>query len=95
MGSDGAPPGTKGRDRVGEQGTPKGQTNDSKVYTDSGPRERLKAEIVAGDRSGRRGQRSARTAKLLSRAYDEAGGGDTTEERTETPGHLVGRTDAE
>jgi hypothetical protein len=69
--------------------------NDPKVSTDSGPRERLKAEIVAGDRSGRRGQWCARKAHLLARAYEEAGGGDTTEERSEAAGRLVEWTDAE
>ena len=52
------------------------------VYTDPALRECLKAEIIAGDKGGRPGQWSAPKAQLLTRAYEEAGGGYTSEVRT-------------
>ena len=53
-------------------------------YTDPELRERLKAEIFAGDRGGRPGQWSARKAQLLAREYVEAGGGYTTDKAHES-----------
>lgn len=44
-------------------------------YTDPELRERLKTEIVAGDKGGRAGQWSARKAQLLAAAYERHGGG--------------------
>ena len=44
-------------------------------YTDPELRERLKAEIRAGDRGGKPGQRSARKAQLLVQEYERHGGG--------------------
>ena len=61
---------------------------DETVYTDPVLRERLKTEITAGDKGGRPGQWSARKAQLLARADEEAGGGYTTEERSEAQDHL-------
>lgn len=44
-------------------------------YTDPELRERLKQEIIDGDRGGKPGQWSARKAQLLAREYEKAGGG--------------------
>ena len=38
-------------------------------------RERLKAEVIQGDKGGRPGQWSARKAQLLAHEYEAAGGG--------------------
>ena len=66
------------------------RTSDSRTYTDPDLRERLKAEILAGDKGGRAGQWSARKAQLLAGAYKRAGGGYTTgkEHEPETARHL-------
>jgi hypothetical protein len=53
-------------------------------YTDPELRERLKAEITAGDRGGRPGQWSARKAQLLAGEYKKAGGGYTTDKSDES-----------
>lgn len=60
----------------------------SNSYTSPELRERLKSEIMAGDRGGRPGQWSARKAQLLAREYERAGGG-YRGERTQTQEHLV------
>ena len=44
-------------------------------YTKPALRERLKNEIQAGDKGGRKGQWSARKSQLLTHAYEKAGGG--------------------
>lgn len=64
-------------------------------YTDPELRERLKAEIIAGDRGGKPGQWSARKAQLLATEYEKAGGGYTSDERTETQEHLQEWTEEE
>ena len=66
------------------------RTSDSRTYTDPDLRERLKAEILAGDKGGRPGQWSARKAQLLANAYKRAGGGYTTgkEHEPEAARHL-------
>jgi hypothetical protein len=53
-------------------------------YTDPELRERLKAEITAGDRGGRPGQWSARKAQLLASEYKKAGGGYTSDKAHES-----------
>lgn len=58
------------------------------AYTDPELRERLKDEIMAGDRGGDKGEWSARKAQLLTREYEKAGGGYTSEKRTESQQHL-------
>jgi uncharacterized protein DUF6321/uncharacterized protein DUF5872 len=45
------------------------------VYTDPALRDRLKAEIMAGDKGGKPGQWSARKSQLLASEYKKAGGG--------------------
>ena len=46
-------------------------------YTDPALREKLKAEVIAGDKGGKPGQWSARKAQLLTHAYESHGGGYT------------------
>jgi len=45
------------------------------IYTDPALRDRLKAEIQAGDDGGKAGHWSARKSQLLASAYKKAGGG--------------------
>ena len=53
-------------------------------YTDPGLRDRIKAEVTAGDRGGKPGQWSARKAQLLAAEYKRAGGGYTTDKDHES-----------
>ena len=58
-------------------------------YTEPELRERLKEEIKASDKGGRKGQWSARKSQLLVREYEAAGGGYLHDgERTESQQHL-------
>ena len=45
------------------------------TYTDPALRDRLKAEIMAGEKGGHAGQWSARKSQLLASEYKKAGGG--------------------
>ncbi len=47
----------------------------SETYTDPALRDRLKAEIMAGEKGGKAGEWSARKSQLLAAAYKKAGGG--------------------
>lgn len=49
--------------------------SDPSHYTDPALRDRLKDEILAGDKGGRPGQWSARKAQLLAHEYEAQGGG--------------------
>ncbi len=51
-------------------------------YTDPDLRDRIKAEVTAGDKGGRPGQWSARKAQLVAHEYEAQGGG-YKHERTE------------
>lgn len=51
------------------------QAADDKVYTKPDLRERLKNQIIAGDKGGKSGEWSARKAQMLALAYKSAGGG--------------------
>ena len=51
-------------------------------------REKIKEEIMAGDKGGKPGQWSARKAQLLTHDYEKAGGGYLHDERTESQQHL-------
>ncbi len=51
-------------------------------YTDPELRERIKQEVMAGDKGGRAGQWSARKAQLVAHEYEAQGGG-YKHERTE------------
>lgn len=53
----------------------KKKTSDPEQYTKPDLREKLKNEIIAGDKGGRPGQWSARKAQLLVQEYEKAGGG--------------------
>jgi hypothetical protein len=53
------------------------------TYTDPELRERIKAEVTAGDRGGRPGQWSARKAQLVAAEYKRQGGGYTTDKEHE------------
>lgn len=50
-------------------------------YTEPELRERLKEELLAGDRGGRPGEWSARKAQLLAQEYERQGGGYANEGR--------------
>lgn len=62
-------------------------------YTDPALRERLKNEIMAGDKGGKPGQWSARKAQLLTHEYEKEGGKYKHDERTESQQHLQQWTD--
>jgi hypothetical protein len=47
------------------------------AYTKAGLRERIKREVMAGDKGGKPGQWSARKAQLVAQRYEAAGGGYT------------------
>ena len=56
-------------------------------YTDPELRERIKAEVTAGDKGGRPGQWSARKAQMVAHDYEAQGGG-YKHERTEAQNSL-------
>ncbi len=60
------------------------------TYTDPKLRDRLKAEITAGDKGGKPGQWSARKAQLLAHEYEKAGGDykNGEKKKTESQRHL-------
>ena len=62
------------------------------VYDNSPLRDKLKAEITAGDKGGKSGQWSARKAQMLAIAYKKAGGGYLTK-KSEAQTHLDDWTD--
>ena len=49
--------------------------SDPDRYTDPDLRDRIKAEIMAGDKGGKPGQWSARKAQMVASEYEHAGGG--------------------
>jgi hypothetical protein len=53
------------------------------TYTDPDLRERIKAEVLAGDKGGRAGQWSARKAQLVAAEYKRQGGDYTTDKAHE------------
>ncbi|MCC3156065.1 hypothetical protein LJ737_02395 [Hymenobacter sp. 15J16-1T3B] len=60
----------------------------ARIYTQPELRERLKDDIMAGDRGGAPGQWSARKAQLLAQEYRQAGGGYTFAKRSHEQQHL-------
>ena len=56
---------------------------EQRAYTDPDLRERIKAEVTAGDKGGRPGQWSARKAQLVAAEYKRQGGGYTTDKEHE------------
>jgi hypothetical protein len=65
------------------------------TYTDPELRERLKSEIMAGDKGGAPGQWSARKSQLLGAAYKKAGGGFVNDRPTEAQQSLHEWTEEE
>jgi hypothetical protein len=53
----------------------KPQTGSGENYTKPELRERIKKQVLAGDKGGRRGQWSARKAQLVTHDYEAQGGG--------------------
>lgn len=58
-------------------------------------REKLKNEIMEGDKGGKPGQWSARKSQLLKHEYEKAGGGYKSKERTKSQKNLEKWTDEE
>ena len=56
---------------------------DERAYTDPELRERVEAEVLAGDKGGRPGQWSARKAQLVAAEYKRRGGDYTTDKAHE------------
>ena len=56
----------------------KSRVNEAGNYTKPSMRKRLFNRIKAGTKGGRAGQRSARKAQMLAKAYKKAGGGYTS-----------------
>ncbi len=61
--------------------------SDPDQYTDPELRDRIKEEILAGDKGGKPGQWSARKAQMVATEYEHQGGG-YKHERTEAQEHL-------
>lgn len=79
-----------------EETKPKASSRSKKSddnYTDPKLREKLKNEIMEGDKGGKPGQWSARKAQLLTHEYEKAGGDYKSDERTESQKHLKEWTD--
>ncbi len=73
--------------------TKKSTTKNEANYTNPDLREKLKNEIMAGEKGGKAGQWSARTAQLLTHEYEKAGGGYKDDHKTESQEHLSTWTD--
>ncbi len=54
---------------------PPSKKSDSKTYTKPELRDKIKAEVLAGDKGGNPGQWSARKAQIVAHQYEAAGGG--------------------
>ncbi len=73
-------PETKAKPKPEAKSKPKSSASSSKshssedTYTDPKLRDRLKEEIMAGEKGGKPGQWSARKAQLLAHEYEKAGG---------------------
>ena len=72
-----------GRSRAHPPGNTAAVASDQRQYTDPDLRERIKAEVLAGDRGGHPGQWSARKAQLVAAEYKRQGGGYTTDKEHE------------
>lgn len=87
---------TKAEKPAASAPTPKADKSPKKPasnYDKPDLREKLKTEIIAGDKGGKPGQWSARKAQLLTHEYEKAGGGYLTDKRTESQQHLEKWTD--
>lgn len=58
-----------------------GSKDAASKYTDPALREKLKNDLMASDKGGRRGHWSARKSQLLAAEYERHGGGYTTNEK--------------
>ena len=67
--------------------------SDEGTYTKPELRERIKAEVKAGDKGGRPGQWSARKAQLVAGEYEKEGGGYKKGSRTTGQKHLEAWTE--
>ena len=67
--------------------------SDAGTYTKPELRERIKAEVKAGDKGGRPGQWSARKAQLVAGEYEKEGGGYKKGSRTTGQKHLEAWTE--
>ena len=67
--------------------------SDNGTYTKPELRERIKAEVKAGDKGGRPGQWSARKAQLVAGEYEKEGGGYKKGSRTTGQKHLEAWTE--
>ena len=65
------------------------------IYTDPELREKIKDELMEGDKGGKPGQWSARKSQLLVHEYEAQGGGYLSEERTESQKSLHEWTEEE
>ena len=72
---------------------PASKSGDPALYTKPELREKLKNEIIAGDKGGHPGQWSARKAQLLASEYEKAGGGYKKSGRTDKQKHLESWTE--
>ena len=66
---------------------PKSSKVSEDQYTDPDLRDRIKAEVMAGDKGGKPGQWSARKAQLVANEYEKQGGA-YKHPRSETQEHL-------
>ena len=65
------------------------------IYTDPELREKIKDELMEGDKGGKPGQWSARKSQMLVQEYEAQGGDYLSEERTESQKSLQEWTDEE
>jgi len=72
-----------------------GKKSSPETYTDPALRDKLKAEVMAGDKGGKPDQWSARKSQLLAAEYKKAGGGykATKGKKAEPQEHLDEWTD--
>jgi hypothetical protein len=68
-----APKGTSSRGAAAKKTAARGHSEDN--YTKPELREKIKREVIAGDKGGRPGQWSARKAQLVAHEYTAEGGG--------------------
>ena len=54
---------------------PRSKKSDPQTYTKPELRDKIKAEVLAGDKGGNPGQWSARKAQIVAHEYETAGGG--------------------
>ena len=70
-----------------------GKKSSPKVYTDPDLRDKIKAEIMAGDKGGKPDQWSARKSQLVAAEYKKAGGEYVKDKKTDAQKSLDQWTD--